>query len=377
MIDELLSQDEINALLQGHSLKEEESSLSGVSSEQQQIFNDITNIFATAITNVFGMLAGRDVNVPDKKQETIPQKDIVLKPGESAFSFHITCQGMSDAPLTFITTQQGALILADLMMGGEGKDLPEEASELYLNAAQEGLSQMVGASLTNMSGILGGRRLLPDNVQSALESGEWLPFAEMGPDEKIWSVEMSIKIDDVAVFPLWVVFPLDVVNKIADEALEIMKAKSAPEPEKKDSSPAPSASRAQNKGQVEIPVPPMENNANKQRSAATQPVSQVDVRPAQFMPLSQSGGSQGSGNIDLIADIPVRVTVELGRTRKSISEILNMTPGSVIELDKMAGEPVDILVNSKLVARGEVVVIDENFGVRITEIVNSSAKFRS
>jgi flagellar motor switch protein FliN/FliY len=377
MIDELLSQDEINALLQGHSLKEEESSLSGVSSEQQQIFNDITNIFATAITNVFGMLAGRDVNVPDKKQETIPQKDIVLKPGESAFSFHITCQGMSDAPLTFITTQQGALILADLMMGGEGKDLPEEASELYLNAAQEGLSQMVGASLTNMSGILGGRRLLPDNVQSALESGEWLPFAEMGPDEKIWSVEMSIKIDDVAVFPLWVVFPLDVVNKIADEALEIMKAKSAPEPEKKDSSPAPSASRTQNKGQVEIPVQPMENNANKQRSAATQPVSQVDVRPAQFMPLSQSGGSQGSGNIDLIADIPVRVTVELGRTRKSISEILNMTPGSVIELDKMAGEPVDILVNSKLVARGEVVVIDENFGVRITEIVNSSAKFRS
>ncbi|WMI71921.1 flagellar motor switch phosphatase FliY [Aminobacterium sp. MB27-C1] len=377
MIDELLSQDEINALLQGHSLKEEESSLSGVSSEQQQIFNDITNIFATAITNVFGMLAGRDVNVPDKKQETIPQKDIVLKPGESAFSFHITCQGMSDAPLTFITTQQGALILADLMMGGEGKDLPEEASELYLNAAQEGLSQMVGASLTNMSGILGGRRLLPDNVQSALESGEWLPFAEMGPDEKIWSVEMSIKIDDVAVFPLWVVFPLDVVNKIADEALEIMKAKSAPEPEKKDSSPAPSASRTQNKGQVEIPVQPMENNVNKQRSAATQPVSQVDVRPAQFMPLSQSGGSQGSGNIDLIADIPVRVTVELGRTRKSISEILNMTPGSVIELDKMAGEPVDILVNSKLVARGEVVVIDENFGVRITEIVNSSAKFRS
>ncbi len=377
MIDELLSQDEINALLQGHSLKEEESSLSGVSSEQQQIFNDITNIFATAITNVFGMLAGRDVNVPDKKQETIPQKDIVLKPGESAFSFHITCQGMNDAPLTFITTQQGALILADLMMGGEGKDLPEEASELYLNAAQEGLSQMVGASLTNMSGILGGRRLLPDNVQSALESGEWLPFAEMGPDEKIWSVEMSIKIDDVAVFPLWVVFPLDVVNKIADEALEIMKAKSAPEPEKKDSSPAPSASRTQNKGQVEIPVQPMENNANKQRSAATQPVSQVDVRPAQFMPLSQSGGSQGSGNIDLIADIPVRVTVELGRTRKSISEILNMTPGSVIELDKMAGEPVDILVNSKLVARGEVVVIDENFGVRITEIVNSSAKFRS
>jgi flagellar motor switch protein FliN/FliY len=89
------------------------------------------------------------------------------------------------------------------------------------------------------------------------------------------------------------------------------------------------------------------------------------------MPKGQGGGGSA---IDLIADIPVRVTVELGKTRKNISEILAISMGSVIELDKMAGEPVDVLVNGKLIAKGEVVVIDENFGVRITEVLNTASK---
>jgi flagellar motor switch protein FliN/FliY len=100
----------------------------------------------------------------------------------------------------------------------------------------------------------------------------------------------------------------------------------------------------------------------------------VDVHPAEFTPLVSKGPAGGGGNIDLIADIPVRVTVELGKTRKNISEILAISTGSVIELDKMAGEPVDVLVNGKQIAKGEVVVIDENFGVRITEVLNRSSR---
>ena len=101
----------------------------------------------------------------------------------------------------------------------------------------------------------------------------------------------------------------------------------------------------------------------------------VDVHPAEFTPLMPRGAATGGGKIDLIADIPVRVTVELGKTRKNISEILSITAGSVIELDKMAGEPVDVLVNGKLIARGEVVVIDENFGVRITDVISVSKAY--
>jgi flagellar motor switch protein FliN/FliY len=83
----------------------------------------------------------------------------------------------------------------------------------------------------------------------------------------------------------------------------------------------------------------------------------------------QMTGATG-GNISLLMDVPLKLTVELGRTTKMVKEILALAPGSVVELDKLAGEPVDILVNERLIAKGEVVVIDENFGVRITEIVN-------
>lgn len=96
------------------------------------------------------------------------------------------------------------------------------------------------------------------------------------------------------------------------------------------------------------------------------------VRPVQFAPLTpaESGGHQGS--LGLLMDVSLQVTVELGRTRMQIRDLLQVGPGSVVELDKLAGEPVDVLANSKLIARGEVVVIDENFGVRITQIVNQA-----
>ena len=96
----------------------------------------------------------------------------------------------------------------------------------------------------------------------------------------------------------------------------------------------------------------------------------VNVQPAQFQNFTGDGrGIQGQENINLIMDVPLEVTVELGRTSKSISEILNFAPGTIIELDRIAGEPIDVLVNGKFVARGEVVVIEESFGVRVTEII--------
>ncbi|GHV25972.1 hypothetical protein FACS189498_4350 [Spirochaetia bacterium] len=96
----------------------------------------------------------------------------------------------------------------------------------------------------------------------------------------------------------------------------------------------------------------------------------TNVQAVQFPSLMQGVTAQEQGNIGLIMDVFMEMTVELGRTRKLIKEILSMGEGTIIELDKLAGEPVDILVNHKLIAKGEVVVIDENFGVRVTEIVS-------
>jgi flagellar motor switch protein FliN/FliY len=98
--------------------------------------------------------------------------------------------------------------------------------------------------------------------------------------------------------------------------------------------------------------------------------SKVQVQPAQFATLNAAQSIQEYGNIGLIMDVPLQISVELGKTRKTIKEILALGPGSILELDKLAGEPVDLLVNGKLIAKGEVVVIDENFGVRVTDIVS-------
>ena len=99
---------------------------------------------------------------------------------------------------------------------------------------------------------------------------------------------------------------------------------------------------------------------------------QIDVRPAEFQPLNikdeNKTGKSSASAISFLADIPVRITVELGKARKTVSEVLNFKIGNVIRLDRQAGEPVDILVNGKVIAHGEVVVIEENFGVRITDL---------
>jgi flagellar motor switch protein FliN/FliY len=101
------------------------------------------------------------------------------------------------------------------------------------------------------------------------------------------------------------------------------------------------------------------------------------VQAVEFMPLNgQSRGDQ-SHTMDLLMDVPLNVTVELGRTTMQIRDLLQVGPGSVVELEKLAGEPVDVLANSKLIARGEVVVIDENFGVRITQIVSQAERMAS
>lgn len=104
------------------------------------------------------------------------------------------------------------------------------------------------------------------------------------------------------------------------------------------------------------------------------PIQPVNVQPVQFLPFDPQDILQQKENIGIIMDVPLEVSVELGRTHKKIKEILEFSPGTIIELDKLAGEPIDILVNGKFVAKGEVVVIDENFGIRITDIISADKR---
>jgi len=126
----------------------------------------------------------------------------------------------------------------------------------------------------------------------------------------------------------------------------------------------------------------MENKKKKNSKVQTESGGEeekIEVQPAEFPKLDsekQTSPRSQEGNLEMLFDVPLQISAELGRTSMSIKEILQLTPGSVIELDKLAGEPVDLLVNGKLIARGEVVVTEENFAVRITEIIGQEARIR-
>lgn len=370
-MDDLLSQDEINALLSGGDLGGGDDS--DLSMEDSHLLSEVSSIFAGAGSSVIGMLSGKEVDTAVNDAEVVTQADFRASLPEGPFLFTATFGGFDDIPLVLAVEQKGALTLADLMMGGEGKELPDEPSDLYLNAAQEGLSQVVGSSFTSLSGLLGGKRLIPENTNSGLASGDWLAFSSMAPETKLWMSPVEVKIEGLEPFKIWVALPLDSALKMVGLMREIIGEQEPKQPEEAaTAAPSPAASApAQSGGGMRAPM-----GAPAPR-AAQQPAPIVDVHPAAFQPLGGAAASGAASPIDMIADIPVRVTVELGKTRKSVSEVLALTTGSVIELDKMAGEPVDILVNGKPIARGEVVVIDENFGVRITDIIGAAAGVRS
>ncbi|MCF7935516.1 MAG: flagellar motor switch phosphatase FliY [Synergistales bacterium] len=385
MSDELLSQEEIDALLNSApDSSSSEGEGGGLDKEQEDILNEVASLVANAGSNVIGMLAGREITSSIDETFVVAQNEFPGRAGEGRFfRYAMKCDGLDDAPTAFVLDEKGALTVADLMMGGDGVELPEEANDLYLSAAQEGLSQVVGAAFTNISGLLKGQRLAQGEASAGLQEGDWLPLESLDPSTQIWAVRGTLNISEVGEMPLWFVLPLDQATDLAGRIQEAVA------PKQEEPAPQQQQQPQQQKQQQQQQQPQQQAQKKQQQQppsggapaggAARQPAGgqQVDVRPAEFVPLDQGEQGEAPGNLDLILDIPVRLTVELGRTRKTIGEVLNMAPGSVIELEKMAGEPVDLLVNGKLIARGEIVVIDENFGVRLTEIVSRTERIRS
>ncbi len=345
MPDDLLSPDEINALLSGGlDLGDSSDEISDADSEQ---LAKVADTFANSENSVINMLAGKNVTTNINAPEIKTQEEFTAEFSELPFIFSSTFGGFDDKPLSLVVEQKGALTLAGLMMGSGGEEITSP-SDLHWNAAQEGISQVVGSAFTSLSALLGGRRLMPNNSLSSVAEDNWIAIAVEPADKKLWISRVNVSIDGLKPFNIWLCLTLD-------DALDIA-----------------GAMRGGNKPPEPANTNPIGGGSNMGGGRQnTGPA--VDVRPAAFQPLGGTGGGGAPSPIDLIADIPVRVTVELGKARKSVSEILALTAGAVVELDKMAGEPVDILVNGKLIAHGEVVVIDENFGVRITDIIPGGA----
>lgn len=428
-----LSQEEIDALLRQTS-DEPEASLSAqpvadeyLSSLEQDALGEIGNITFGSAATALSTLLGKKVDITTPKVSVISKEELREEFPQPHVAVHVNyVDGFYGINLLVIKTSD-AQVIADLMMGGDGTAKSDELSEIHISAVQEAMNQMMGSSATSMSTIF--NRLVnisPPGIDILdLNDGaeDTLP-----PDEVFIKISFRLNIEDLIDSNIMQLLPVqfakDMVNilmgggQMADDTSAVVHETvsnstnevSYDQPE--TNSPAYSEQPPAYQQPVEQPPAYQQPPGNQQPPGYQQPPAayqqppagyqqppyippgaapyqqppgyqqppaayyqtpdrNVNVQSAQFANFSPPPTVQSDDtNLNLLLDIPLRVTVELGRTQKLIKDILDLSQGSIVELDKLAGEPVDILVNNKLIAKGEVVVIDENFGVRVTDIIN-------
>lgn len=382
MGDGFLSQEEIDALLRGEApaaAEEQRPAVEASLSEMEQdALGEVGNISMGSAATTLSILLSRRVSITTPKvsissvnqiRDEYPLPYLVIEVGYT--------QGLHGTNLLAIK-QQDALIIADLMMGGDGLNPPTELNELYMSAVSEAMNQMMGSTSTSMSTIFKKKIDIAPPIVNLHDFSVENPIASVATgSEPIVRVAFRMEVEDLIDSEIMQILTFDVAKELVTNLMESMTAATAPAPAPV-AAPTPPAPTAPAITPAAVAPPPLAA-APVMPMAAQPPVApNVPVQPVQFAPLQpQASQAVPDGNFGLIMDVPMQVTVELGRTKKLIRDILELAPGSVVELDKLAGEPVDIFVNTKLIARGEVVVIDENFGVRVTEIVSPVDRLRT
>lgn len=394
-----LSQEEIDALLKQAMPAEDregpESKELSVNDYltpiEQDALGEIGNITFGSAATALSTLLGRKVDITTPKVSAIAKKDVPKNFPTPHVAVHVNfVEGFHGINLLVIKTHD-AQVIADLMLGGTGEVTEQEMNEIHLSAVQEAMNQMMGSAATSMSTIF--NRL----VNISPPGINVLNFAEGEGNELLNEdvfiiVAFRLTIGDLVdstimqLLPVW--FGKEMVatlmgGEAAQEEAKPAEAKQEPEPspQQPPMSEVPQASsqpQSRPQPQPSVPQEPVRQSDSDMPPLAAPAMRHRNVQQAQFADLSNFEGTVAENrNLNLLLDIPLKVTVELGRTQKQIKEILELSQGSVIELDKLAGEPVDILINNKLIAKGEVVVIDENFGVRVTEIANPWERIQS
>ena len=367
MSDSFLSQEEIDALLRNEAAPAAAPASANLLSDVEiDALGEIGNISMGSAATTMSVLLSRRVEITtprvsigqlEEMRKEYPMPYIIV---EVRFT-----EGINGTNLLAMK-EKDAAIIADLMMGNDGSNPPEDMSELYMSAVAEAMNQMMGATATSLSSIFKNRvDLAPPKVRLIDLAGNDNITDSVKDGESLARIAFRMVVEGLIDSEIMLILPLGVARDMVDGLLH--SSAPAPQPAKPAAipQPAPMAAAPAAAQPMYVTPPP------QQRAPAAMAMDQnVLVQPAQFAPLKQTVLNVGDSNIGMIMDVPLQVTVELGRTRKLIREILELAPGSVLELDKLAGEPVDILVNGKIVAKGEVVVIDENFGVRITGIVS-------
>lgn len=390
MNDGILSQEEIDALLKGESTgdlstqeesaKEAVAPTKSINAFEKDALGEIGNISMGTSATTLSTLLKRKVSITtpsvfittrEKLQSDYPLPYVVV---EVRYT-----EGLSGTNVLVIK-EEDACIIADLMMGGEGKCEDTTLDELKLSAVGEAMNQMMGSATTSLSSMFNTRiDIAPPNL-TLMDFGK--DYLELSTDyQDMVSIKFKMEIEGLINSEIMQIIPMEAVQNmismLMDNTIEESTIEAVTEPVetpvvKETPQPQPVV---QKQAEPTITPPAPSQDMWREDSYSNTPSNvkkgeQFTVQPVQFTSLTESGVTDTPQNIGLIMDVPLDVTVELGKTRKTIKDILDLHQGAIIQLDKMAGEPVDLMVNGKLIAKGEVVVIDENYGIRITTIIS-------
>lgn len=426
-MDGMLSQDEINALLSGMGSGGDDAESTGTATvtdtpdnnsaedsftlteSEKDAVGEISNISMGTAATTLSSLLSQKVNITTPKVEVATWDDLSREYDRPCVMMQISYKEGLAGNNVLILKENDVKIITDLMMGGTGTANPDEPlSELHLSAIGEAMNQMMGSAATSMSSMFNRKIDISPPVANLVETynelDEGMPVFLNKPFVK---VAFKMQIGDLIDSEIMQLYP----KEFAQELLNMFtpssddSSNSQPQPEPQPASQAPVQQPAPQAQPVQQPDMNMQQAGMMGQAVPQQGMAMQQGMPMQGMPYGYGMPMQGmmgqpmpmqgyaqpqdvnvapaafqpfatdvnpisqKENIELIKDVPLEVTVELGRTTKSIKDILEFAPGTIVELNKIAGESVDVLVNGKYVAKGEVVVIEESFGVRITEII--------
>lgn len=355
MSNDMLSQEEIDALLNGTAGLEDDSTYAGLEDEDKDLLGEIGNICMGSASTTLSIIVNQPVSITTPRVELTTLDEMMETFEVPNISIEVNfSSGLNGANLLVLKVTDAGII-ADLMMGGDGSRMVTELSEIEMSAVSEAMNQMIGTAATSMATMFNREvNISPPNAFLWSSKAQKLSNI-INAGEKVVKVSFKLTVGSLIDSEIMQLLPLETAHSII-EAMTAGFKETSPEPEVK-------AKPVKDRG--------YEREYEREYEKPAEPAAEVPVHKAQFMPLEKHDTSGTPRNIDLIMDVPIEVSVILGRTSKSIREILELNNGSLIELDKLVEEPVDILVNGKMVAQGEVVVVNENFGVRITNIVSN------
>lgn len=380
------------------------------------IMGELSNISMGTAATTLSSLVNQKVDITTPKVGVSTWQDLVDQYDRPCVFIQISYKEGINGNNVFILKDTDVKIIADLMMGGDGTNMEGEIGELHLSAICEAMNQMMGSSSTSLSSMLGMKIDITPPTANLIDLNDDFALEDYSDFLKGNFIKISFKmtVGDLVNSEIMQLYPVELCKTLCNrfgmgEDSSQSETSTTSEPEQSAAAtvqdmPAPNMSAMEQQpmaGNMNYGMPmqnasqammqgmpqgmpmqqgmpqsmmmqgmPMQQGMPQGMMMTGMPMQNINVQQAQFQTFSPDiVAVNQKENINLIMDVPLQVTVELGRTSKSIQDILEFSPGTIIELNKIAGEPVDVLVNNKYVAKGEVVVIEESFGVRVTEII--------